>query len=530
MADDMTNVDRPDPLDLQFGAYKRYCIWAILFIALFFRAYNIWGSLWTDEIATYWAATAPTISECIERTITTQGMSPFYFLMERFVLSIFPHNELTLRLPSLISSLISVYLIYCLGKMIFSDEPKALIAALIFSIHQVMVYYGQEARPYAPGIMFVLLSQIYFLKMLRADSKLDTAVYTVSSILAIYCHYTFACIIAVQGAYFAYCFHFKRMPVPLKFIKWIIAESAIIVATLLMLKHFVGMFGGRYGWNWLKTMNPLEACWMYLQMFDPKIIALMGVCLVIFILFQPNEKNCFAGFFKERKDLYFMFAAWLLLPFIFVCSVTYSTGMILFDQRYLVLCLIPFFFIAADVLCIFKSDVLRIAFPGAFLLIYLGLVSIPNCVLTGNFARRVNNDWRGALAHMNSNYRSGDVILLRSGFEKENWIPITDSPVVKEYGKSPFRTFYWKGGKNHPIYNLTYTWDETFYPYYDFVFERASSHRRVWIVGVNPPNTNYPVNNITQLLKKEFYMREVYRMNFSGVHVALLNTENERAE
>lgn len=512
--------------DLQLGAFKSYCIWIILFIALFFRVFNVWNSsLWTDEIATYWVATAPTLSACIERAIDTQGMSPFYFILERFMLSFLPHCELTMRLLSLISSMISVYLVYYLGKMIFPDDFKALLASLIFSIHEIPVYYAQEARPYALGIMFVLISQIFFLKMLKINSITHTIIYITSSVIAIYCHYVFIAILIVQGLFFLFIFYLKENSNQPKLGKWIFSESVIIVFTLLMLRHFFGMFSSRYGWNWLKMLSPFEAAALFIRMFDLKVLLLLAICFIIFLTFQPNEKNNFKDFLKKRKCLYFLFAAWLLVPFLFICLISYTTGMRLFDPRYMVLSMIPFFYIIADGLCVFKSYVLRIALPGAYFLIYFGFVSIPNCIYNGNFSKRIPHDWRNALAYVNSNYRPNDVILLRAGFEKENWIPMTDNPIVKDYGKSPFKTFYWKGKKNIPIYNLTYTWDETFYPYYDFVFERATRYSRVWIIGVETPNTNYPLSNISRLLTKEFSMRELYRMNFSGVYVALLSSD-----
>jgi 4-amino-4-deoxy-L-arabinose transferase-like glycosyltransferase len=113
-----------------FGIKPAYCLIIIFAVAIFFRVFNIFHtSLWTDELATYWAATAPTVGESIDRVAGTQGQSPLYFLLERFILDILPANEFSVRLLSLVASLISVFLMYSLGKLIFNDEKKALFAA-----------------------------------------------------------------------------------------------------------------------------------------------------------------------------------------------------------------------------------------------------------------------------------------------------------------------------------------------------------------------------------------------------------------
>jgi hypothetical protein len=131
------------------------------------------------------------------------------------------------------------------------------------------------------------------------------------------------------------------------------------------------------------------------------------------------------------------------------------------------------------------------------------------------------------VSFVNKNYKKGDVILLRSGFVNENWIPATDNKIVIDYVKAPFRSFYWKdraGLPNPTIYNLTYTWEKDFYPYYDILFDKVTGADRIWLVGVNTPNTNYPVSKISTFLEKEFMFYKVYEANYSGVYLCLLSS------
>ena len=508
-----------------FGIKPIYCLLFIFAFAVFFRVFNIsHTSLWTDELATYWASTAPTVGESVDRVAATQGQSPLYFLLERFILDILPANEFSVRLLSLVASLISVFLMYSLGKLIFNDEKKTLFATLLFAIHEVSIYYAQEARAYSLGIMFALLAQIYFLKLFKRNSFSDFILYVVFSILTFYSHYIFASILIVQNLYYLFAVLGKKSETYPSVSKWCGSQVIIALTIPFLLFQLSGMFSNRVGWDWVKQMNVIEATVYFFSMFDLKILLLSAVCFLIFYTLEPVD---FKTVLKETRCEGFLLMAWLIVPFLFVLLVSKTLGISLFDHRYMVMSLIPFYFIISCLVHVFKSDVLRVAFPGAFIVIYLGLVSIPNYMTYGHFSYRIQHNWRGAVSFVNKNYKTGDVILLRSGFVNENWIPTTEDKIIHDYVKAPFRSFYWKeraGLRKPTIYNLTYTWEKDFYPYYDMIFEKATDSDRIWIVGVNTPNTNYPVSKISSFIEKEFMFYKIYEANYSGVYLCLMSS------
>jgi uncharacterized membrane protein len=508
-----------------FGVKPIYCLLFIFALAIFFRVFNIsHTSLWTDELATYWAATAPTIGASVDRVAGTQGQSPLYFLLERFILDILPANEFSVRLISLVASLISVFLMYSLGKMIFNDEKKALFASLMFAIHEASIYYAQEARSYSLGIMFTLLGQIFFLKLFRRKSFPDLILYIVFSILTFYSHYIFESILIVQNLYYLYVFLGGKSKTCPSLLKWCSSQVIIALTIPVLLFQLSGMFSNRVGWDWVKQMNIIEATSYFLSMFNLKVLLIAAICFIIFYTIEAvNFKTAFKGTSSEA----FLLLTWLIVPFLFVLLVSRTLSISLFDHRYMVMSLIPFYFIVSYLVHIFKSDVLRVAFPGAFIVIYLGLVSIPNYVTYGHFSYRIQHNWRGAVSFVNKNYKTGDVILLRSGFVNENWIPTTEDKIVIDYVKAPFRSFYWKekaGLRNPTIYNLTYTWEKDFYPYYDMLFDKVTGYERIWLIGVNTPNTNYPVSKISSFLEKEFQFNKIYEANYSGVYLCLMSS------
>ncbi|HCE44160.1 MAG TPA: hypothetical protein DET40_11475 [Lentisphaeria bacterium] len=515
-----------------FGIKPKYCLVIILLLSIFFRVFNIsHTSLWTDELATYWASTAPTIHETIDRVAETQGQSPLYYLLERACLENLPEGEFSVRFLSLAASIISVYLMFLLGKQIFKDEHRALFASLVFAIHDTSVYYALEARPYSLGIMFALLSMIFFIRLFSSRSVVNLLLYTVFSVLTFYSHYVFASILLVQNIYYVYVLLAVKSDCRPSLIKWYSSQLVIALSIPLLLFQLSGMFSNRERWDWLLQLDFLGALALFISMFDPRVTLIFIGCFVVFYFI---EKADFKSYFKGQTSQLVFLLTWLVVPFLFVFLVSKILHISLFDKRYMVLSMIPFYFLLSFLAHIFKSDVLRVAFPGAYLVIYLGMVSIPNYMTYGHFSYRITHNWRGAITFVNKNYKAGDVILLRSGFVNENWIPSTDNKIVQDYVKCPFKSYYWKKKKGvpaHPtIYSLTYTWEKDFYPYYDLIFGKAMKYDRIWVMGVNTPNTNYPLSNITIMLEKEHDYYKIYEASYAGVYLCLLSANPLRNE
>jgi hypothetical protein len=513
----------------------QWWLFFVLALGIFFRLFALENSsLWTDEFATFWAASAPSASETVNRVENTQGMHPLYFLLERIVLTVLPANEASTRGLSCAASIISIFLIFWLGRQLFNDDIKALLASAIFAIHSDCVYYAQEARPYSLAIMCALFSQIFFLKLTNKFRFADAIAYFFATVLMMFFHYIFASLLLFQNLYIILRWILKKKNIlandmsSMPLVKWFGLQVLCSLTILLAAGHISGMFSNRAAWNWSAQIDLYGALGVFLSMFDLKILMIM---FFIFIGFFFVEKFSLKALFSRlgTNELFFL-GLWLISPFIFLVITSKVLGFSIFEPRYMLLSMPAFYLFAANLLCIFKSDIIRIAFPGIYLLIYIGYVSVPTYMDRGAFCRRIPHDWRGAINCIAVNFSPGDVILLRSGFEKENWIPQCDNPIIADYGKVPFHSFYWEtsdGKKKLPeIYNLTYTWEERFYPYYDKIFSGLTGKKRVWLIGVEPPNTNYKVSTVSKLMIREYNFRKIFEMNFSGVYLALLENRS----
>jgi len=495
----------------------QWWFFAIIFIAIFLRVFNFTSSsLWTDEFSTLWAANAPSLSDTIQRASMTQGMHPTYFIIQRAILSILPANEATLRGLSCAASIVSVFLIFWLGRIIFADDTRALLASAIFAIHADSIYYAQEARPYALGIMFALLSQIFFMRFSKDGGLKNILAYIAPSLAAVFLHYTFAALFIFQNLYVFVSYYFKLKKIPLiqeapSLKSWISVQTVCLILLGFSMPHVSGLYDNRTAWNWVRNLDFQNALYLFVSMFDLDLIGFMlGIAALFFIMerFSPAT-----AILRLGKNASFTLLLWIISPFIFVFAASRILDVSFFDPRYMLFSMPAYYLILANLLDIFRSDILRTAFPGIYLILYFGYVSIPSYMKWGAFCRRVPHDWRSAIVHIRDNYEPGDAILLRCGEVKENWIASENvNPIVKDYVKAPFHSFYWDKDSSVPlptIFNMTYTWEKEFYTYYEETFSNLVAKKRVWLIGVDPPNTNYKFSTVAQFMHDEYMFKKL---------------------
>lgn len=532
---------------------KLLIILPIIALGLFLRVYEkAPSSLWTDEFATYWISSAPTISECISRAAPTQGQSPFYYVLEWFVLKILPHNENVLRLLSLFSSLISIYILYEIAILIFNSQSNnsqknmdsgsskkvlpAIFATLLFALDINQIYYSQEARPYAISLMFALLSQWCFIKLLRQKTKTVAVCYIIFSAFVIYSHYIFGTIILFQNIWVLLLLLRGKKDksgnrIDLK--SWCLWQISIIVLLIPLLFHLLPVIRQSSKWKWLKSGGLLDTFFIFGSLFNLRIILVfLGVFFMLLISeFIKSGKRPVLPPKQQLKKLQFLII-WLITPPLFAFFATLLMKTSLLDARYMVISLIPFYLISALCVDLLKHRNVKIFLMSFIIFAYIGGVLVPALKKEGRFCYRISHNWRDAISILNQHLEQDDVIVMRSGYIKENWLPTAKDPIIMEYVKAPLSSWYFqpviyqtplkpKVSKNFVnIFNMTYTKETDFYPYYNSIFDFCENQKRVWMIGVNPPNTNYLMSQVPEIMRNSH--KKVFEKDFSGVYLVLL--------
>lgn len=141
---------------------------AILLVLLLAAAMRILGAahspIWSDEAWNIWA-TDGSVPLMLDR-LAANHHPPSYFLALDIWQGIAGHSRLALRLLSISSGMLTVAVIYRIGKE-HIGVAAGLCAALIFAVFEQPVYYGQSVRHYAWLLLAEALALWTFLRVLR---------------------------------------------------------------------------------------------------------------------------------------------------------------------------------------------------------------------------------------------------------------------------------------------------------------------------------------------------------------------------
>ena len=140
---------------------------------------------WFDEAITYHFANLPLA--ILLKATATDFNPPLYYLLMHYVIKI-SSNELFLRLPSLIFSLLSILVLYYFAKSRI-NQKVALIGASLLAVSPLSIYLASEARLHSLAILFVPLLIASFFKLLKRPNTSTTLTFILISTLALYTQY-----------------------------------------------------------------------------------------------------------------------------------------------------------------------------------------------------------------------------------------------------------------------------------------------------------------------------------------------------
>lgn len=154
---------------------------------------SILHSYSSDELSAIIRLNFSSFGDLIELGVKTGDMHPagVQVFMKLWSL-LFGTSELAMRLPFVILGTLSIYLIFLIGKRY--SERTGLFSAAIWSTLLFPVIQSELARPYSPGLFFILLSTVLIFNLifdnLTKSQKWSTALWLGLSISAtMYTHY-----------------------------------------------------------------------------------------------------------------------------------------------------------------------------------------------------------------------------------------------------------------------------------------------------------------------------------------------------
>ena len=134
----------------------------MLVVGLILRLISLNQSLWLDE-ATSAMAAKMSLSQMFTSFLPGDFHPPLYYLLLRLWSGIFGYSEIALRIPSVVFGVLTIYVIYLIGKKIY-DKKTAIVASALLATSGLHIYYSQEARMYSLATFLASLSVYLFLQ------------------------------------------------------------------------------------------------------------------------------------------------------------------------------------------------------------------------------------------------------------------------------------------------------------------------------------------------------------------------------
>ena len=164
-------------------------------------------SLWFDEVFSVRIARLR-VGEIVSLA-AKDVHPPLYYLLLHFWTTLFGQTESSVRMLSVVFSILTVFFIYRIAFMLF-DLRIATCTALLTALSPLQVFYAQEARMYAQLACLSTISVFLFLRWLKDANRLSAVLYVFSTAALLYTHLYAVFIVVAQLIYFVMLFFVSR--------------------------------------------------------------------------------------------------------------------------------------------------------------------------------------------------------------------------------------------------------------------------------------------------------------------------------
>jgi tetratricopeptide (TPR) repeat protein len=107
-------------------------------------------------------------------------------------------SEFLVRFPPAFFGVVSIALIYAVGRRLFGPTT-GLLASLLLALSAYHVRYSQEARAYSLLVLLTLLSMWFFLAVMRRSTLLNWVGWVAATALGLYTHFSMLVVVAAQA-------------------------------------------------------------------------------------------------------------------------------------------------------------------------------------------------------------------------------------------------------------------------------------------------------------------------------------------
>ena len=386
----------------------------IILLATTARLYRLgYQSLWYDE-AFSWAVAGAPLKIALAAILTDGGNPPLYQYFVLHPLLYLGQSEEIIRLPSVVFGILSIPLIYKVGRLCFGRKV-GLVGALWLSLSPLHVWYSQEARMYAMVVFLSLGSVYFFLRILRENDWKLWLGFVVFTALAYPTNYSAFLVSLVQLIFIICTFrtHYRVLR------RWTISQALAFLPIVPWLVALLSREVKSFGFGWIPRpgpLDPLKTLWNFSLGYTGTLTPLVSLSLLLFAFaFLHGLWNQRSGSEGDPpkiplfpNDAKLFLALWLILPIAFVFLISHLFVPIYID-RFLLVALPPYLILIACGLWRIRNAIAR---RGLILALTLAIsLSMSRIYFDPVYAKE---DWRGLAGYIQQKSQCNDVIFLET--------------------------------------------------------------------------------------------------------------------
>lgn len=176
---------------------QRLLLVLVIAVGALLRFYQLgMNSLWYDEIGQVLVG-RKSLWNTITASARDAGSAPLDYVITHFAL-FFGQNETILRFPAAVFGVLSILVLYLIGKAVF-DRTTGLTAAALLAIAPNHLHYSRQMRFYSLAVFMILFSVLTFYWAISSRKLRFWVLNSVVTTLALYSHYYTIFIIAACG-------------------------------------------------------------------------------------------------------------------------------------------------------------------------------------------------------------------------------------------------------------------------------------------------------------------------------------------
>ena len=188
--------------------------WALAALAMVIGGWLRWSglgrqSLWIDEMSSYGLADNG-IRQMLPNIVANDAHPPLYPLIVHVARFTFHLGIVdSVRVPSVVAGILTIGVVYALAR-ILAGRLAAVIAAALTVLSPLLVWYSREGRMYAVTWLFVMLSLLALVQVVRRRRWSWLAVYPILMAASLYADISAIMVLVPQAIVIAWFFFRSR--------------------------------------------------------------------------------------------------------------------------------------------------------------------------------------------------------------------------------------------------------------------------------------------------------------------------------